>query len=152
MPDTTPTMFILRGLPGAGKSRLALLLARDNNAAICSADAYFTADDGTYRFDPKDIAKAHAACYWTATTAAKAGQNVIIDNTNCCRWEMENYIQLAAANGFTVSVISIFDGGLTDEALAARNSHGVPVFAIAAMRARFEHDWATGNPVAPWYR
>ena len=39
-----------------------------------------------------------------------------------------------------LQVIDLFDGGLTDAQLAARNIHGVPEATIAKMRARYHHN------------
>jgi hypothetical protein len=54
-----------------------------------------------------------------------------------------------------VVVVDVFDGGLTDEDLAARNVHGVPLAGIRAMRARWETDLLAAQnnePRAPWER
>jgi hypothetical protein len=59
---------------------------------------------------------------------------------------------MAVEFGATPVVIDLYDGGLTDEALVARNVHFVPWQAIGAMRARYEHDWRNGNPIPPWER
>jgi len=37
-----------------------------------------------------------------------------------------------------VRIIDLYDGGLTNDQLAARNVHKVPVVVIARMRARWE--------------
>ena len=46
-------------------------------------------------------------------------------------------------------VMDLYDGGLTDSELAARNLHGVPEAGINRMRLRWEHDWKAGNPNPP---
>jgi hypothetical protein len=71
---------------------------------------------------------------------------VFVANTFTMRWEIEPYRLMAMAHGAAFEVIDIFDGGLSDEDLARRNAHGVPTAAIANMRARYEHDWMSGNP------
>lgn len=98
-----------------------------------------------YRFNPKDLPKAHAWCLERATqiltTGPFKGRDTIVHNTFTQRWEMEPYIRLAEEAGARLVVVNLFDGGLSDEELAERTVHGVPVGAIARMRARFEHDW-----------
>ena len=42
-----------------------------------------------------------------------------------------------------IAVIDLGEAGLTDEELAERNSHGVPVEAITRMSDRFECDWVS---------
>ncbi|KAK3281033.1 hypothetical protein CYMTET_11157 [Cymbomonas tetramitiformis] len=44
------------------------------------------------------------------------------------------------------------DGGCTDEELVERNGHGVALASIQAMRARYEHDWQSGDTRPPWER
>ena len=62
------------------------------------------------------------------------------------------YLDMAEKEDVPVTVVSLFDNGFTDEELFERNTHGVPLEAIAAMRNRFEHDWLGGNPLPPWER
>jgi len=140
-------LFIIRGLPGSGKSTLAGKLG----APVVSADDYFVGEDGVYRFDPANIAEAHAQCQ-ARTRSHLLSQSVSVANTFTCRWEMQPYLDMATEAGATPVVIDLYDGGLNDEALVERNVHNVPWQAIGAMRARYEHDWRNGNPIPPWER
>lgn len=142
-------MIILRGLPGCGKSTVARALKVP--AVVCSADDFFMVG-GEYHFDPSKIADAHAASQDKCHAALVKGQSVIIDNTCTCRWEMEPYLQMAREHGVEVNVVDLFDGECSDEQLHERNTHGVPLQAIQAMRERYEHNWQTGNPLPPWER
>lgn len=63
---------------------------------------------------------------------------VVLDNTNTQRWEYQPYTEAAERHGYSVTVIPLFDGGLSDAELAARNTRGVPEASIARMRARWE--------------
>lgn len=67
---------------------------------------------------------------------------VIVHNTFTQRWEMEPYLDMADLFG-AITVIDLGEAGLTDEELAERNSHGVPVEAITRMSDRFESDWVS---------
>jgi predicted kinase len=135
-------MILVRGLPASGKSTLARRLALAPSSAVFEADNFFIGADGVYRFDIARIAEAHKECI----SDAKASQatNVIVANTFTQRWEMNPYIDHAKSNNMTLTVITV-QTDLTDEQLAARNLHGVPVNVIAMMRARFEHDWQNGK-------
>lgn len=142
------TLTIIRGLPGAGKSTLAA----DLGGPVFAADDFFLDPDGVYRFDPKLLPQAHAQCQENTRAALARGQNVSVANTFTQGWEFQPYLKIAKDTGAVVRVIDLFDGGLTDEALAARGLHGVPLAGIRAMRARYEHDWKAGDPRPPWER
>jgi hypothetical protein len=75
-----------------------------------------------------------------------------VANTFTQRWEMEPYLRMASQYGARIVVIDAFDGGMTDEELAVKNIHGVPVEGIRAMRNRWEADWRAGDPRPPWER
>ena len=141
-------LTLIRGLPGAGKSSVDL----PSGVIYVAADDYFLDDAGEYRFDPSKLAAAHTWCLDLATKGIKGLTSVVVHNTFTQRWEMEPYIQLARKTKARLVVLDLFDAGLTDEELAARNTHGVPVEAIARMRARYEHDWGRGDTRPPWGR
>lgn len=135
------TLYLVRGLPGSGKSTLAHKLA----PRACSADDFYMVN-GVYQFDPATLAYAHAHCQSRARTSLLRGLPVAVTNTFAQRWEMEPYLQMAQLHGYRVTVIDLYDNGMTDEQLAYLTVHGVPEGRIAAMRARWEHDWRTASP------
>lgn len=139
-------LYIVRGLPGSGKSTLGATLA----AGRCySADDFFVGEDGVYRFDPTKLSEAHSACQENVARALGAGEVVAVANTFCERWELMPYFKIA--KGARLVVISLYDQGYNDVELARRNSHGVPAEAIRKMRQRYDHA-LTGDPRAPWER
>tara|TARA_R100000664_G_C2743405_1_gene131599 strand:+ start:755 stop:1219 length:465 start_codon:yes stop_codon:yes gene_type:complete len=136
-------LIIMRGLPGSGKTHYLNekygWQVWDFGAAVCSADDFFYNEDGEYNFVRWKIGQAHEACKTKAFNAMRLGfPKVCISNTNVCRWEYELYVRMGRHFGYEVEIVNLFDAGLTDEELAERNVHGVPVEAIAAMRARYE--------------
>ena len=137
-------LTLVRGLPGAGKSTFA------GNDAI-EADKYFCST-GEYQFDPKQLKDAHAWCQNQTRETLKAGLDATVANTFTQRWEMQIYLDMAEELGAELIVHDVYDGGQTDETLADRNVHGVPLEAIQRMRARYEKDWENGNPTPPWNR
>ncbi|XP_023403015.1 NEDD4-binding protein 2-like 1 isoform X5 [Loxodonta africana] len=53
-------LYLLRGLPGSGKTTLARQLQHDfPRAVIFSTDDFFSRDDGTYEFNPDFLEEAH---------------------------------------------------------------------------------------------
>jgi len=152
-------LFLIRGLPGSGKDTLAM--KHIGPAIIHSADHWFMRQAGLnvwnteYQFNPAELPQAHEACQknCAATLTVEGGRSVAVCNTFSCRWEMEPYLKMAKEiKGVSLVVIDLFDAGLTDEELAERNIHDVPVENIAAMRERWEFDWKNGNPLPPWER
>jgi predicted kinase len=146
-------LYLVRGLPGAGKSALA----RDISLGIAvagnivhglgephchhiEADRFFIGKDGVYRFAPSKIQEAHAACQAEVRQrmAEEHKTCVVVSNTFTRKWEMAPYYDMANEFAYTVRVVTVEDPDATDEDLAARNVHGVPVDVIRGMRARWE--------------
>ena len=141
-------LILIRGLPGAGKTTLSDVFHCTN----VSADDFFYYGE-EYRFDPKKLAEAHKWCQDTTRVEFNNPYALVaVHNTFCELWEILPYKKIAEECGATLTVISLFDGGFTDEELFERNTHGVPLESIKAMRERFEHDWRNGNPTPPWER
>jgi len=150
-------ILLIRGLPGSGKTSLSDMIGLSPQPVICSADDYFINEAGDYVFDSKQLAEAHKACQVKASVAISLDKNVVVHNTFTERWELEPYLQMAfwgapSQVAHRVIVVSTFDGGCDDAALAKRNSHGVSIEAIAVMRKRWQEDWGSGDPRPPWER
>jgi len=162
-------LFLIRGLPGSGKDTLAGRLmgtSKDSLApervVVHSADDFFLearrvhkgvfhkfSGDLVYNFDPKKLPQAHKACQEDCSGTLDAGRSVAVCNTFSCRWELQPYLDMAKRYDATLIVMDLFDAGLTDEELAERNTHGVPVESIAAMRRRWESEWTMYSPLPP---
>jgi predicted kinase len=128
------TLYLLRGLPGAGKSTLASQLSDSH----FEADMYFTNENGQYLFNPSEIKKAHAWCQSEVHTAMilnhTTGDNekIVVSNTFTQGWEMEPYYKLAESYGYRVFSI------IVENRHGGENQHGVPEDKIEEMRVRFE--------------
>ena len=121
-------LFLLRGLPGAGKTTLAKSLG----GMHMEADKYFM-DEGEYKFDPSKTRDAHAWCQNTAKVwMTNSVPKVVISNTFTQTWEMDYYFELAKEHGYRVYslVVENRHGGV--------NEHGVPEEKLVQMKNRFE--------------
>ncbi|XP_069828188.1 NEDD4-binding protein 2-like 1 [Dendropsophus ebraccatus] len=136
-------IYLLRGLPGSGKSSLARKLKRDfPSAVVFSTDDYFLMEDGSYIYNPDLLQDAHK---WNQKRARKAmgrGRTpIIIDNTNIVAWHMKPYAVMALENGYGVIFLEPNTHWKFDvRELARRNSHGVPREKIQRMKDAYEHN------------
>ncbi len=135
-------VIVLSGPSGSGKSTWA----QENypEAEICSADHYFTNDQGEYNFRPGEIAIAHAMCmnrFLKLLRDPGTIYEIIIDNTNIRQWERMNYVEAARLAGWDVTLVFFVVTRLADvKKCAERNAHGVPVEVVARMALEHERD------------
>ncbi|KAF0690271.1 hypothetical protein As57867_018283, partial [Aphanomyces stellatus] len=139
-----PIVVIMRGRPGSGKSTLTRVvesLARfhDRSFRLCSADHYFDSPAGYYH-NKNDLSAAHDACKASfAAALAAAVDVVVVDNTNSCLWEYDQYRADALASRYRVCVLEVScDDIATAMRMALRNSHGVSMDVVLRMHQRWE--------------
>ena len=130
-------LYIVRGLPGSGKSTFAEALV-GSDFLVCEADKYFIVD-GEYKFDGTKIKQAHEWCRNKVETYMKDSlvndqfyREIAVSNTFTQEWEMEAYYKLAEQYGYMVFSIIVENrhGGV--------NQHGVPADKLEQMKNRFE--------------
>lgn len=142
------TIYIMRGIPGSGKTTKAKSIRDKTGAIICSADDFFIDNDGNYIFDYKKIGEAHEWCKKKAREALNYGSSIIIDNTNCRRWEFRPYIEMAREFGTKVKyVYPTWDSRLyrgdekwNTDFIIGLNVHGTEKRKVEKMAAFFEWD------------
>ena len=123
----TAHLYIIRGVPGSGKTTLANKMLRAGMVdCVREADDYMRDDRGAYKFDPSRLSACHYRCLAGTQRDLEAGLRVAVANTFTQLWEVEKYTDL----GFPFTVITC-EG-------RHQNTHGVPDAKVAAMRARFE--------------
>lgn len=123
-------LFIIRGLPGSGKSTFAKMLSEATETAHYEADMFFI-EDGEYKFDAKKLHAAHNWCQENVEREIRGGGDVIVSNTFVKLWEMDAYKKLAEQYGAQITEI-IVNGN-------HGSIHGVPEETIARMRRDFEY-------------
>lgn len=152
-------VFIMRGVPGSGKSTAAKWLADPSgiyeswiedsvtyygskgeeiyiHSAIHSTDEYFMVG-GEYKFNASKIGINHNKNYKAFRDSIDSELPVVIvDNTNTTRSEWSKYEEYAKSSGYWVSY-HVMPHPSLDEA-SERNQHNVPKDVINKMIKRFE--------------
>lgn len=124
----TKELFLLRGLPGAGKSTLAKSLG----GVHFEADMFFETD-GKYNFNPSKIKDAHEWCRDNVELKMSIpSDRIVVSNTFTQGWEMEPYFKLAEEYGYKVYSL------IVENRHEGENIHGVPYETLNKMRKRFE--------------
>ena len=134
----SPTLFLVRGIPGSGKSTFAKHIW--NEYAICEADKFFhNKETGEYNFDASRLKEAHEWCRNEVETRMKDHQvnhqyypEIVVSNTFTQEWEMQAYIDLAKKYGYQVTTL------IVENRHGNRNVHNVPDETLDRMRQRFE--------------
>lgn len=120
-------LFLLRGLPGAGKSTLA----RSIGGHHVEADQYFM-DSGTYRFNTSRLKDAHKWCKIICEEFMEMELRITVSNTFTQEWEMQPYYHLAEKYGYRVYSL------IVENRHRGVNEHGVPEEKLVQMKNRFE--------------
>lgn len=98
-------VYILRAVPGAGKSTLANVLAGDSGE-VCEADAYLYDKDGKYVWTEERVLMAHRKCEDAFKKALEAGTSpIIVSNTNTKLKDVNYYRHMAISAGYKVFVM-----------------------------------------------
>lgn len=125
-------LYIIRGLPGSGKSTFARRLVDAGIVAKYGwyeADMFFANKWGKYNFQADKLPEAHGWCKQMVFLTLKE-DDAIVSNTFSRIREMQPYIDYCNENGHTFTVITC-EGNYG-------NVHGVPDKAIERMRQRWE--------------
>jgi len=126
------TLYLLRGLPGAGKSTVA----KSFGGIHVEADQHFM-EDGVYKFDVTKLGNAHNYCecqtraWMKADTDQLSTDTIVVSNTFTTEKEMKPYFKMADENGYRVVslVVENYHGG--------KSIHDVPTRTLDKMEKRF---------------
>ena len=121
-------LFLLRGVPGAGKSTLAKSLG----GMHIESDKYFM-DGDEYKFDPSKLKDAHAWCQNAVRVWAKNSvEKIVVSNTFTQEWEIDYYFELAKEHGYRVYSL------IVENRHGNKDIHNVPEEKLVQMKNRFE--------------
>ncbi len=127
-----PTLYLIRGVPGSGKSSFAQQLELFGVVDWSfEADNYFYKGTGDYLFDPSKLGDAHLWCQEQTRERLMWGDDVSVSNTSTTEKEVEVYRKIAEecnAN-FVSIVVENRHGGV--------NIHNVPEEKVQQMKNRF---------------
>jgi predicted kinase len=139
------TLFLIRGLPGSGKTFTANLLSENGKHPVLSADMFFEDSEGNYNWDASKIKEAHTWCQtqcemWLIrgheadclNVAISPSYKIFVANTFTQEWEMEPYFELAEKYGYKVVTL------ICENRHGSPNVHGVPDETLRKMEQRFD--------------
>lgn len=125
-------LYLIRGVPGAGKSTIAAYLVE--RCCRHSADDYFTTYPNgreTYNFDASKLQQAHRACLDAVKRNIRDLQpRIVVANTFIKREQMQPYYELANNAGYEVVEITVKSN--------FKSAHNVPTEVVSRMRREFE--------------
>lgn len=124
-------LYIVRGVPGSGKSTFAKSLG----GIHWETDMFFVnPQTDEYEFDISKIKVAHMWCQEMVEDSMFGGKDdrIVVSNTFTQEWEMKPYIMMAEKYGFKVFTI------IVENRHDGLNVHDVPEDKIQLMKDRFE--------------
>lgn len=95
-------LYLIRGIPGSGKSTFAKELVPD--FLVCEADKFFIKDN-EYQFNPSKLGEAHIWCQKIVETYMKDGElypKIAVSNTFTTERELQPYFDLAEKYDYVV--------------------------------------------------
>ncbi len=133
-PENEKSIILLRGLPGAGKSTLAILLSENGKYPIHCIDDYFTnSETGEYNFDYQKNHLAYKACLdQLEESLKKETAKILIPNTFTIEWEMELYFQLAEKYQYRVFVLTV------ENRHKGKNIHAISEIQLRKMAEKYK--------------
>ena len=125
-----PTLHIIRGLPGSGKSTYAL--QELPKSLHFEADRFFTNEKSEYNFNARLLSVAHSWCHANVVRALINGHNAAVSNTFTKLWEIQKYIDLIHEYDLDIDI------KIVEMKTQYQNIHNVPQDKLDLMHNRWE--------------
>lgn len=125
-------LYLIRGLPGSGKTTFAANLSWALNSTWWEADQFFVTEEEGYKWDASKIEEAHRWCKSMCERGMVAGEDhVVVSNTFTTEKEMQPYLDMAEKYGYRATTL------IVENRHGGKNIHDVPEATIQKMRNRF---------------
>lgn len=121
-------LFLIRGVPGSGKSSLVPYLKVD---VRLETDQFWYVN-GEYKFDFTRLKEAHLWCQEQTELMMNEGKDISVSNTFTQEYEMEPYFKLAEKYGYRVFTL------IMENRHGSKDTHNVPEEILEKMKSRFE--------------
>lgn len=142
---TKPKLYLVRGLPGSGKSTYVANNLRDKNVFHFEADIFFHRPGIGYQFNPSLLGPAHDWCYGSTVLQLANGNSVAVSNTFTQMWELQRYLNIQRMIDIDIEIVELKS--------QYQNIHGVPPEKLKTMKDRWEEvppDIFTDYNVTTW--
>lgn len=125
-------LYLIRGLPGSGKSTFAQELAYGLDCNHFEHDKYLYTEEGEYLWTEGRMAYAYRQCLLDIEETMAEGEPVVVSNVFPTAKSLKNYRKLAEKYGYRVTYIVVENrrGGV--------NVHDVPQEELDNMRTAFQ--------------
>lgn len=129
-----PSLILLRGLPGAGKSTLANIMSEGGKYPVFSIDDYFTnPNTGEYNFDFSKNHLAYKTCEENTIAALRNNiEKVFVANTFTIDWELEPYFKMAKEFNYMLFITTV------ENYHDNNNTHAIPDEHIEKMASKYK--------------
>ena len=128
--------FIVRGVPGSGKSTTSKHLAGENGVIHAVDDLHKDAS-GNFLWNEALEEELYRKNFELFKASCKSGVSVVVcDNINVTRNEYQKYVDCALENDYVTSVVTLSKP--TPSLAALRNKHSVTLEQIKDMYERWE--------------